>query len=111
MRALDIFIGPFGLRSAWRLLIFLAIVVALQTLFQQVLVVILRARGIVEPEGLYAVVFLIQDAITLLAVVTATWVMARWERRTFSIYGLPGKNAFERRFWKARHLGLPASLF
>src|SRR2546430_607087 len=99
MRAQEIFVGPIGLRSGWRLLIFLAIVIAFEAAFQEVVVLILKARGIVEPEGLYAMVFLVGDAITLIAVVIATWIMARWEHRKLSSYGLPGKNAFGRRFW------------
>src|SRR2546429_6695335 len=81
MRAQEIFVGPIGLRSGWRLLIFLAIVIAFEAAFQEVVVLILKARGIVEPEGLYAMVFLVGDAITLIAVVIATWIMARWEHR------------------------------
>jgi len=105
MRARNIFLGPLGLRSGWSLLIFLAIVTALQALFQKIVEVILRARGIVPPEGLYAIVFLVQDAITLIGVVIATWVMARWEHRRLSSYGLPGKNAFGRRFWEGAVFG------
>ncbi|HKD51437.1 MAG TPA: type II CAAX endopeptidase family protein [Candidatus Acidoferrum sp.] len=105
MRARNIFLGPLGLRSGCRLLIFLAIVTALQALFQKIVEVILRARGIVPPEGLYAIVFLVQDAITLIGVVIATWVMARWEHRRLSSYGLPGKNAFGRRFWEGAVFG------
>src|SRR5215469_6006858 len=105
MRARNIFVGPIGLRSGWRLLIFLGIVIALQALFQETVVVILRARGIVPPEGLYAIVFLVEDAITLIGVVIATWVMARWEGRRLTSYGLPGKNAFGRRFWEGAVFG------
>lgn len=105
MRAQDIFLGGTGLRAGWRLLIFLAIVFALQVLSQEVVVVILKARGIVAPEGLYAIVFLVQDAITLIAVVIATWIMALWEHRKLSSYGLPGRNAFGRRFWEGAVFG------
>jgi uncharacterized protein len=105
MRAQDIFVGPSGLRSGWRLLIFLAIVIALQAIFQEVVVLILKARGIVAPEGLYSTVFLVEDAITLIAVVVATGIMARWEHRKFSNYGLPGKNALGRRFWEGAAFG------
>ena len=108
MRAKDILVGPLGLRSGWRLLIFLAIVIALQAAFQEVVGLILQARGIVAPEGLYAIVFLVQDAITLLAVVIATWIMARSEHRKLSSYGLPGKNAFGRRFWEGAVFGYAA---
>lgn len=105
MRAQDIFVGGTGLRAGWRLLIFLAIVFALQALSQEVVVVILKARGIVAPEGLYAIVFLVQDAITFIAVVIATWIMALWEHRKLSSYGLPGRNAFGRRFWEGAVFG------
>src|SRR5207249_955498 len=57
MRAQEIFVGPIGLRSGWRLLIFLAIVIAFEAAFQEVVVLILKARGIVEPEGLYTMAY------------------------------------------------------
>jgi uncharacterized protein len=98
MRPKDIFMGPIGLRSGWRLLIFLAIAITLQIGLEELVALILRARGIVTPEGLNALVFLVEDAITLIAVVVATWIMARSERRKLADYGLPGKNAFGRRF-------------
>jgi len=100
-----IFVGPAGLRSGWRLLVFLAIVIGLQAFFQEVVELILKARGIVAPEGLYAIVFLVQDTITLIAVAVATWIMARWEHRKLSSYGLPGWNAFGLRFWEGAVFG------
>jgi hypothetical protein len=105
MRAKDIFIGPIGLRSVWRLLIFLAIVIALQALLQEIVLLILKSRGMVAPEGLIAIVFLVQDAIALIAVLAATWIMARWERRKLTDYGLPGKNAFGWKFWEGAAFG------
>jgi hypothetical protein len=91
--------------SGWRLLIFLAIVSALQAAFQEVVSLILQARGIVAPEGLYAIVFLVEDVITLVAVLIATWIMASSEHRKLSSYGLPGKSAFGRRFWEGAVFG------
>src|SRR5215510_8150319 len=105
MRPQDIFVGPTGLRSGWRLLVFLVIVIASQALLQEVVEMVLKARGIVAPEGLQAIVFLVEDTITLIAVVIATWIMARWEDRKLSSYGLPGKNAFGRRFWEGAVFG------
>src|SRR6516162_8496330 len=66
---------------------------------------ILKARGIVEPEGLYAIVFLAEDTIAFVAVVIATLIMAHWEHRKISSYGLPGRNAFGRRFWEGAIFG------
>jgi len=98
-------IGPAGLRSGWRLLIFLGITIALQAGLQGIVLLILKARRIVVPEGLNALVFLVADTITLIGVLVATWIMARWERRKFSDYGLPGKNAFGWKLWEGALFG------
>lgn len=105
MQAKDIFVGPSGVRSGWRLLIFLAIVVALQAGLQEIVLLILKARGLTLPEGLIAIVFLAADTITLIAVLVASLIMARWENRRLTDYGLPGRNAFGRRFWEGAVFG------
>jgi len=106
MRVKDIFVGPtMGLRSGWRLAIFLAITIALQAVFNEILDLIVRSRGIVVPDDLNPVVFLVQDSVTLVAVLLATWIMARWERRKLTDYVLPGRNAFGRRFWEGAVFG------
>lgn len=105
MKAKEIFVGPMGVRAGWRALIFLGIVIAVQAVLQEIVLLILKARGIAAPEGLYALFFLVSDAIALIAVVIATGIMARWERRKFTDYGLPGKNVFGRRFWEGAIFG------
>jgi membrane protease YdiL (CAAX protease family) len=106
MRIKGIFVGPLGLRSGWRLLIFLGMVISFQVALSEIVALILKARGIAVPEeGLHATVFLGEDAITLVAVVAATWIMARWEHRKLTDYGLPGRNAFGRRFWEGAAFG------
>jgi len=106
MRLKTIFVGPtIGLRSGWRLLIFLAIVIALQAVLQEIVLLVLRARGIVEPEGLSAVVFLVADTITLAGVLAASWIMAKWEHRRLADYYLLGKNVFGRKFWEGALFG------
>jgi len=105
MRLKTVFSGPIGLRSGWRLAIFLAITIALQAAFNEILDLIVKARGIVVPDDLNPVVFFVEDTVTFIAVLLATWVMARWERRKLADYGLPGKNAFTRRFWEGALLG------
>jgi hypothetical protein len=57
------------------------------------------------PDGLNSIVFLVQDTLTLIAVLVASWIMARWEHRRLADYGLPGKNAFGRRFWEGAVFG------
>lgn len=105
MKAKEIFVGPIGVRAGWRALIFLGIVVAVQAVLQEIVVLILRACGIAAPEGLYALFFLVSDAIALIAVVIATGILARREHSKFTDYGLPGKNAFGRRFWEGTVFG------
>jgi hypothetical protein len=106
MRMKEIFVGPTtGLRSGWRLLIFLAITITLQAGLQGIVLLIMKARGLAVPEGLHAIVFLVADTITLIAVVAASCIMARWERRRLTDYGLPGKNAFGWKFWEGALFG------
>lgn len=89
MKAKEVFVGAAGVRAGWRALIFLGIVIAVQAVLQEIVLLILKARGIAAPEGLYALFFLVSDTIALIAVVIATGIMARWERRKFTDYGLP----------------------
>jgi len=105
MQAKDLLVGPSGLRSGWRLLIFLVITIAVQAGLQGVVLTILRARGIVAPDGLIAIVYLIRDAMAFLAISVATWIMAHWEHRKLIDYGLPGKNAFGWKFWEGAAFG------
>lgn len=105
MQARDIFMGPAGLRAGWRLLIFLGLVVALQAGFQGIVILILRARRIVVPDGLNAWVFLLADAITLIDVLIVSWIFAKWEHRKLADYGLPGKNSFAWKFWEGALFG------
>jgi uncharacterized protein len=106
MRLRNIFLGAIGLRSGWRLFIFLAITIALQAAFQEILYVIVKSRGIIVPDDLNPVVFLVSDGVTLVAVLLATWIMARWEHRRLADYGLPGRNAFASRFWAGAAFGI-----
>lgn len=105
MRAKDIFLGPGGLRSGWRLLIFVAIVVGLQAAFQEIVLLLLKARGIAAPQGLNAITLLAADTIALVAIVLASWIMGRAERRKLTDYGLPGRNAFGGKFWEGAAFG------
>ena len=105
MRMKDILVGPIGLRSGWRLGIFLAVVIAMQFTLGEVADLVVRSRGIIVPEGLNSIVFIVEDSLTLIAVLVATWIMARSEHRKLTDYGLPGRNAFGRRFWEGMAFG------
>ena len=89
-----IFLGRKGLRAGWRLLIFLVIAVALQPLLQLPVVWFMSKRqGISIPPGLDPVVISVAYAPTLIGVLIATGVLARFEDRRLRDYGLPGINA------------------
>ncbi len=106
MRVKDIFVGPtMGVRSGWRVLIFLGIVIALQAALQEIVLLILKARGIVAPEGLNAIAFLGADTISFTAILAATWIMARWKSPELADYVWPRKNAFGQRFWEGAAFG------
>lgn len=91
-----LFFNSRGLRAGWRLLIFVGIFVGLQFLANWILPKIfqLADRPFLDPVGM------ISDELQgLIQILIATWIMARIERRRFSDYGIPVRNAFGADFW------------
>ena len=98
-----IFVGPNGLRTGWRLLMFLALFGVLFGGF-----VLIRAGG---PQGfreqyrnqshitITPLVMGGSEAITLLFLGIAALVMGKLEHRKFSEYGLPLRKALGKGFW------------
>jgi uncharacterized protein len=98
-----IFVGPNGLRAGWRLLMFLALFAVLFGGF-----VLIRAGG---PQGflekyrnqshitITPLVMGGSEAITLLFLCAAAWIMGKLEHRKFSEYGLPLRKALGKDFW------------
>jgi membrane protease YdiL (CAAX protease family) len=99
-----IFFGPNGLRAGWRLLIFLALVAALQFLVVQKflrvfpavvkLVQEAQAGGVLSPEFQF-----IFEASGIFVVFVAAAIMSRIEKRRFGVYGIPLQGAFGKLFW------------
>jgi uncharacterized protein len=91
-----IFFNSRGLRAGWRLLIFVGIFVGLGFLANWIIprIVHLKERPSLDPVGT-----IFDEAVTLVQVLLATWIMARIERRRFFDYGIPVRNAFGRDFW------------
>lgn len=85
-----IFLNSRGLRAGWRLLIFVGIFVGLRFLGNWILARIFpyQESSFLDPVGT-----IIDESITLVEVLIATWIMARIERRRFSDYGIPVRNA------------------
>lgn len=98
--------GPNGIRAGWRLLIFLAIVVALMTGFSLLTLVLSHGKHLqpaLTPLNVFA-----GEAVFFCIVVLATLAMAKMEHRRFGDYGLPLRNAFRGRFWQGAAIGFAA---
>lgn len=99
----SIFIGPTGLRAGWRLLIFAVLVFVLLASF-----LLIRNGGIqgfkeaYRSEGKITVTPLLiggSEGGAFLLVCVATLIMGKIERRKFSEYGLPLRQALKKDFW------------
>lgn len=92
-----VFFNARGLRAGWRLLIFVAIFAALSFATDWVITKTLHPK---ERPFLDPVSFIQAEALSLVLVLIATWIMARIERRRLQAYGIPPMHgAFGRDFW------------
>lgn len=94
------------LRAGWRLLSFCVLVIAVG------FAVRMGVRRLPWPEypGLHPVAIMVDDAILLVIALIATAIMARFERRSLAIYGLPRmRDLFGRSFWTGAVWGVVMS--
>jgi len=91
-----------GLRAGWRLLIYAAFVAAL--FFGSSLV--LRQFGRPSPGVFSPGHLLTQEAFSFVAIFAAALIMAKLERRSAGVYGLPLRGAFGKLFWHGCLIGL-----
>jgi membrane protease YdiL (CAAX protease family) len=93
-----------GLRSGWRIAIFVTIVTALST----VMIGGLLRAGAKMPTGSTVTpgIVLTQEIPLLLATLATALMMSRIERRPFASYGLPLQSAFGAQFWRGIVWGL-----
>ncbi|MGA7382735.1 MAG: CPBP family intramembrane glutamic endopeptidase [Terriglobales bacterium] len=113
-----IFVGPNGLRAGWRLLIFVVLVLALLAGF-----ILIRTGGVrgfreARAKGGQVTVtpFLMGwvEAVAFSLLCVATLIMGKIERRKFSEYGLPLRQALGKNFWVGTFIGfttISATLF
>jgi membrane protease YdiL (CAAX protease family) len=108
----SIFLGPNGLRAGWRILIFLLLFVVLFGGF-----VLIRAggpRSFVEQyksQGHITITPLIMggsEALAMLFLGIAAWIMSKLERRKVAEYGLPLRQALRKDFWVGSGIGFLA---
>jgi membrane protease YdiL (CAAX protease family) len=98
-----IIFGPNGFRAGWRILIaitlFLVFLIGLQAGLLRIPAIHTwlhgRAKGAATP-GL----ILFSEGISVLSLALSVFIMALIEKRSFAQYGLPGGEAFGKRFWQ-----------
>ena len=98
-----VFYGSHGLRAGWRLLIFFSILSVTFSLVAEALR--LLPHHTAQTGRLTPTATLLSEAIPLLIVLVATWIMARIERRTWTDFGLPLQGAFGTKFWQGAIVG------
>ena len=99
-----IFFNPRGLRAGWRLLLFLAIFVALSFATDWTVTRVFhpQQRPFLDPVS-----FIEGEAVSLALALLVTVIMGRLERRRLRQYGIPGlREAFGSQFWLGIAWGL-----
>ena len=99
--------GPNGLRAGWRLLIFLAMLMAMSAVARM----LLRRffPDALDPAQLTPMRIIAPDLLVCCILGVAAWIMSRIEGRRPGQYGLPGSKAFRKNFWIGLGIGLLAT--
>ncbi|HET7152077.1 MAG TPA: hypothetical protein VFI60_11760, partial [Candidatus Acidoferrum sp.] len=101
-RATRIFLGEDGLRIGWRLLLYAAFWLMIKFALEVLVFQIIRLD--LDP---YSPQFVgLADLMNFVEAYAAALLMARIERRTLGVYGLPLRQAFGKSFWQGILLGL-----
>jgi membrane protease YdiL (CAAX protease family) len=104
----SLFYGPDGLRSGWRVALFVLLSAALLSLAGVAASLILFHTLTPKIREFTPSMLIVLTAFHVLAVVVALLIMARIERVPFSTYGLPPADAFRGKFWGGIVLGFVA---
>ncbi|MGH9727611.1 MAG: lysostaphin resistance A-like protein [Candidatus Acidiferrales bacterium] len=109
-RIARLFVGPRGIRAAWRWLIFIGIFFACAgvLILAAFVVHIIHVPGTRPSQLFTASSVLVQEVILLLAMFVAAFVMSKIEGRPMGQYGLPARQAFGRQFWAGAVWGILA---
>lgn len=98
-----VFTGPNGIRSGWRLLLFIVL-----TGIAFAVVEVLLTVGGFRPNfshGLQSFDVIVSDGVTFLCPLLAAWVMSHIEHKSLRDYGLPARGAFGVSFWLGAFIG------
>jgi uncharacterized protein len=99
-----IFIGPNGLRAGWRLLIFMAIVKAMSTVAQKIIMRFFPAA--LDPTQMTPMRIIVPDLLFCFILAVAAWIMSMIEGRRLGQYGLPRSEALRKNFRVGLLIGL-----
>jgi hypothetical protein len=105
----NVFVGPNGIRTGWRLLIFLAIFIGLLSSAGFVLsrIPAVRAFWQAQPKGALTPAGQISsEGLAVLVLLSSAFIMSKIEKRSFGDYGLPPGETLGNRFWQGVPLGL-----
>lgn len=100
--------GPKGLRSGWRLLIFLAMLVAMAAVARAIIIRFLIPLGF-DPEKFTPLKVAVPDAFFVSIITVAAWVMSKIEGRRIGQYGLPAKQGLIKQLWLGLWIGFLSS--
>src|ERR1700723_2390895 len=101
------FIGPNGLRAGWRLLIFMAIVVAMSRGARMIITRFFPAA--LDPTQLTPMRIIAPALLVCFILAVAAWIMSKMEGRSLGQYGLSGSDALRKNFWVGLLIGLLAT--
>src|SRR5690349_18566673 len=87
-----IFIGPYGLRAGWRLLLFLPVFI-ISTLPLGLVM------GAVAGKSLSPATAITAEVPSFAIILLGTFIFARFERRSLADYGLPFRRFLGKQFW------------
>jgi len=98
----QVFLNDIGIRSGWRLFLFVVIFIALEIFSETVIRAFVRpAPGVITPSYL-----LLVEIARFAVLMFAAFLMSRMEHRAVGSYGLPLESAFGKRFWQGFLVGL-----
>src|SRR5579864_3255009 len=107
----SLFVSSRGIRAGWRFLIFVAITLA----SAGILLIVTVASGTLHLKGgqpaassFTASSVVLQEAILVISMFFAAFIMSKVEKRAMDTYGLPWKQAFGGRFWQGVLWGFAA---
>jgi uncharacterized protein len=102
-----IFLGPNGLRAGWRLLIFMAIFMAMASVARLIIKRFFPAA--LDPTQLTPMRIIAPDLLVCFILAVAAWIMSKIEGRRLRQYGLPRSEALRKNFQVGLLIGLLAT--